>query len=481
VFSPKTKTVTMSDIATHIIESSLLSEADKIVARENLDMLREMRRQFPTATLRLHPEITAATTALRDQRIVCAECFVPGRRMGAWSIQTLKTTKQKLADHVDNHSSQNPEPNVDNRTALNCVKRPRCGGDDNAVESCAPTVLELPVHFKIVTDALVAVATVFGMPIARLAPGLKLSEYVAALESAMDSRANGVLSKFLSMTFGHFDSTDALLRSFPCQRDALVHWLECGAQWAPMCSNEGNVADRVHDARRFSINSVFFALDAALKEKDLNLDASLVGNDNSSMVICSSAALRTSDVVSIVRGALASAANGSCSRFVQCARRVVAMALPLDAFYALFHDRKHWFSKRHWQLMHGAVQHNCADANVRALVCALAAKTSIPAMSLAEIETFDFVETADEATATLEKRVSVDITAMAAVDTMMNKHYELAFALCFSADDVAATRAFNMPMFWVPVATAIGANVETTMRVCCVDLTRLPLKLRHLQ
>lgn len=314
-------------------------------------------------------------------------------------------------------------------------------------------------------DALAQVAKVVKRTkkIDRLPPNLSLNEYIAAMETAMDAHVNGVLTTFLNATLGNCNTTDNRLLSFPRDQPTLLDWLRRGQVWASMCTNTDTPADRVHDARRYAINSVFFAINAALNEASLDLDVSLVGDNDFAL---SAGELRNSDVVTVVRGRFQKAADRSFA----CARSSVAMALVLDAFFALFHDNKPWVSKRHWQLMWAAVEAGQADANVAAFVNALAGTEALPARP--ELEAFDSVGADVEEAMPTAEMIAPRAELTSRIDIMMNKRYQIAFALVFDADDMTRIRLFNMPMFFW--------EKDGIVNLCCVDLTRMPLTVQRI-
>jgi len=319
---------------------------------------------------------------------------------------------------------------------------------------------------QLTDDALAQVAEVVARTekIDRLPPKLSLNEYIGAMETAMGAHVNGVLTTFLNATLGNCNSTDNRLLSFPRNQPTLLDWLCRGQVWASMCTNTDTAADRVHDARRHAINCVFFAINAALKEARLDLDMSLVADNGFAL---SASELRNSDVKTVVRGRFQEAAERSFA----CARSSVAMALVLDAFFALFHDNKPWVSKRHWQLMWAAVQAGQADANVAAFVNALAGTETLPAQPA--LAAFHSVGADVEEAMPTAEMIAPSAELTSRIDTMMNKRYQIAFALVFDADDMKRIRLFNMPMFLWP-------KEDGNVSLCCVDLTRMPLTVQQI-
>lgn len=440
-----------------------------------------------------------ATLAEFDRlRLYCADENAREGSDGNWAASTLLNNKKnfnRLLLHANSkHCTDTyaPPTENDNRTIDRIRKR-------NAAQSNA--ALPPPSRPRLA-------------PIAPLSTTLSLSEYASAMEErVMRDEIDLTLLTFMKSAldgFADVRTTGDMLRAFPRDdygprgahdargandRDKLRSWLQRGQLWAKNCGKTDSDDYRVHEARRVAINCVFFSIDAALTAAGRDVNTSLIGEafafsaDALRKVAGANGAVTTATVV---RREIDKVTNTKSSRFLSGAKRAVMMALPLDAFFALFQAKKHWFSKRHWHLMSAATRKvGCAELGVEVLVKALSAKPSldntmeqciVSAMAEAGVKMpllYDYAAKEMNGRANVARLEKVagevgldDEETLDAVDTMMNKRYELAFALAFSQDEVAAFRWFNMPLFWLP----FGGD----MHVCCVDLTRLPLSLCRL-
>jgi hypothetical protein len=275
------------------------------------------------------------------------------------------------------------------------------------------------------------------------------------------------------------DRLDALLAHAQQQRryvgDASL--VERGRVWAELVRDVDGRAYVVDRARNVALGAVYGVLNAALGARQL-----LRGEAD-----------KLRGRVDLRRGGIAAALRAELGEhrfdvFSTLMQSTVLATLALDMFNALFGQKRHWYSDRHYWLLQSACECGYVDAQVRALVASLGTdkltKLSIGAQrdsseqhepllaeqQLHEIETTmrGLVEACEIETTTGEL---VDARAVS-TGGMLNKRFEWMVAVSPVLE--IATEPFMTPLFWVDVES--GATSRALLHF--VDLSAVPFTLQ---
>lgn len=299
-------------------------------------------------------------------------------------------------------------------------------------------------------------------------------DHMQQLSSVVVSAGVGVmLVAFVDRLFYRVDTSDdriaklrELARRQPFHPDAA--WMQCGAVFANCLKTRGgpwpdgmsHKANVIKQSRKQLIDSAFAVLRAV--------------SDSAGVVsVHSRVYLRENVRLSKLLQASLPAANYGA--FIGHMRLAAMAALPLDLTYAVFAERRHWYSDRHYRLLQAACALGMVDPDVHDLVgtleeglCGQGAR--IAAQSTTRVE---------EMCHAIEARMLEDMHQKRIVlpeytRGMMNKRYEFMIALL--PDLEAALQPFTTPLFWWPVASS-GAVVQEYLHY--IDMSKPSYKLQR--
>jgi hypothetical protein len=249
-----------------------------------------------------------------------------------------------------------------------------------------------------------------------------------------------------------------------------LRWHACGREWALLVDAGNSSAKFSHGLRKLELEFVYGVFETVFREKKLNLCDRLAGWR----------VLRGGAMVATLRAAI----GRNFGSFLRDMHKAVAVALPLDMFFAIYGANKHWFSERHFWLLAAACALGAATAAVAAVVRHIEPHISVSAdepevqrRCLALIAKHDERQCLE----LIEKRAKLAqlSTTVTLENDMMNKWFEVAWALLDEAH-AAAFENFSMPLFWIKADEKLS-GASHTLQLHTIDLNRVPFALRPLE
>jgi hypothetical protein len=270
------------------------------------------------------------------------------------------------------------------------------------------------------------------------------------------------LSEFMNCAFfrAEFNDDASLFSSFAnMSRAQLDRFHAVGCAWAQLERQRDTRAARIHFLRKIELSFVYGVLETVFRTRQLNLKERLRG----------AVALRDDTSPGGVCNVILDTLGRRADRFLRFLRSALTLTVPLDAFFAIYGQRRCWYSERQFRLLRSACELGLADPSVMHAVQLL--EPTLPAVVCgAPVAVTDDTIVA-QSTALQERAVSGNHPKP--VNDMCNKWFDVALAL-FPREVAAAFDLLFLPLFWVAMADENGRLSE---RLMTVDLRSLPFSL----
>jgi hypothetical protein len=255
-------------------------------------------------------------------------------------------------------------------------------------------------------------------------------------------------------------------RAQQCRHFGDASLLERGKVWAELVRDMHERAYVVDRARKVALGAVYGVLNAALGAQQLL--------ESEADKLLGRVDLRRCGIAT----ALLVELGARCDVFSTLMQSTVLATLPLDMFNALFGQKRHWYSDRHYWLLQSACKCGYVDAQVRALVASLGTEKLTNLSIGAHLD--NSAERGKQREPSLaEKLHEIETTMREVVDAsavstggMLNKRFEWMVAVSPVLE--IATEPFMTPLFWVDVKS--GATSRALLHF--VDLSAVPLTLQ---
>lgn len=224
-----------------------------------------------------------------------------------------------------------------------------------------------------------------------------------------------------------------------------------GCAWAQLERRRDAGAARIHFLRKIELSFVYGVFETIFRTRQLNLKQRLRG----------AVALRDDpspdSVCNVIRDTLGRRAD----RFLRFLRSALTLTVPLDVFFAIYGQRRCWYSERQFRLLRSACELGLADNGVMNAVRLL--EPTLPEVVCgAPVEVTD--ETVVAHATALEER-AVNGTHPKPVNDMCNKWFDVALALFPREVAVAFEMLLFLPLFWVAQTDENGRDSERLMTV----------------